>query len=42
MCRYFCIGYIDFILKGKSLTDFPNLFFHKKFKSKWCYKFKLF
>ena len=26
MCGYFCIGFIDFILKGKNLTDFTNLF----------------
>ena len=26
MCGYFCIGFIDFMLKGKSLTDFTNLF----------------
>ena len=26
MCRYFCIGFIDFMLKGKSLTDLKNLF----------------
>ena len=26
MCEYFCIGFIDFMLKGKSLTDFTNLF----------------
>ena len=26
MCGYFCIGFIDFILKGNSLTDFTNLF----------------
>ena len=26
MCGYFCIGFIDFVLKGKSLTDFTNLF----------------
>ena len=25
MCRYFCIGFIDFVLKGKSLRDFTNL-----------------
>ena len=25
-CRYFCIGFIDFMLKGKDLTDFTNLF----------------
>ena len=26
MCRYFCIGLIDFILAGKTLTDSTNLF----------------
>ena len=26
MCRYFCIGFIDFMLKGKILTEFTNLF----------------
>ena len=26
MCGYFCIGFIDFMFKGKSLTDFTNLF----------------
>ena len=26
MCGYFCIGYIDFMLKGNNLTDFTNLF----------------
>ena len=26
MCEYFCIGVIDFILKGKTLTYFINLF----------------
>ena len=25
MCGYFCIGFTDFMLKGKSLTDFTNL-----------------
>ena len=25
-CRYFCIGFIDFMLKGKSLLDYTNLF----------------
>ena len=25
MCGYFCIGLIDFILKGKTLTNFTNL-----------------
>ena len=26
MCRYFCIGFIDFMLTGQTLTDFTNLF----------------
>ena len=26
MCGYFCIGFIDFILAGKTLTDYTSLF----------------
>ena len=26
MCGYFCIGFIDFMLAGKTLIDFTNLF----------------
>ena len=26
MCGYFCIGFIDFTLKGKMLLDYRNLF----------------
>ena len=26
MCGYFCIGFIDFMLAGKALTEFTNLF----------------
>ena len=26
MCGYFCIGFIGFMLKGKSLLDYTNLF----------------
>ena len=26
MCEYFCIGFIDFMLKSKSLLDYTNLF----------------
>ena len=25
MCRYFCIGFINFMLKGKSLLEYTNL-----------------
>ena len=30
MCRYFCIGFIDFMLARKTLTEFTNLFSPKK------------
>ena len=26
VCGYFCVGFIDFMLAGKTLTDFANLF----------------
>ena len=26
ICGYFCIGFIDFMLKGTSLTDFTTFF----------------
>ena len=26
MCRYFCIGFIDFMSEGKTLLDYTNLF----------------
>ena len=29
MCGYFCIGFIDFMLPGKTLNEFKNLFFTK-------------
>ena len=32
MCGYFCIGFIDFMLAGKKLTDFTNLFSPYEFK----------
>ena len=32
MCRYFCIGFIDFMLAGKKLTDYTNLFSPHDFK----------
>ena len=25
-CGYFCIGFIDYMFKGKSLTDYTKLF----------------
>ena len=32
MCGYFCIGFIDFMLKGKTLTKYTNLFLPNNFK----------
>ena len=32
MCGYFCIGFIDFVLKGKSLLDYTNLFSPNKYE----------
>ena len=32
MCGYFCIGFINFMLKGKSLTEYTNLFLPNDFK----------
>ena len=32
MCGYFCIGFIDVMLKGNNLTDFTNIFSLNDFK----------
>ena len=32
ICGYFCIGFIEFMLKGKSLTEYTNLFSPNDFK----------
>ena len=32
MCGYLCIGFIDFMFEGKTLTNFTNLFSPNKFK----------
>ena len=32
MCGYFCIGFINFMLKGKSLLDYINLFSPSEYK----------
>ena len=32
MCGYFCNGFIDFMLAGKTLTEFTNLFSRNNFK----------
>ena len=31
-CRYFCIGFIDFMFKRKTLTGYTNLFSPNDFK----------
>ena len=32
LCGYFCIGFISFMFKGKSLTDYANIFSPNNFK----------
>ena len=32
MCGYFCIGFINYMLKGKTLTEYTNLFSPTNFK----------
>ena len=32
MCGYFCIGFIDFMLRRKSFSEYTNLFSPKKYK----------
>ena len=34
MCGYFCIGFIHFMLKGKNLLDFTNLFSPNEYEKK--------
>ena len=46
MCRYSCLGFIDFMLKGKILTEFTNLFRTNNFKKNDdiilnCFKYEL-
>ena len=32
MCEYFCIEFINYMLKGKTLLDYTNLFSPNDFK----------
>ena len=32
MCGYFCIEFIDFLLKGKSLLEYTNVFPPNEYK----------
>ena len=32
MCGYLCIGFIDFMLKGKCLSEYTNLFSPNEYK----------
>ena len=34
MCGYFCIEFVDFMLAGKTLNDFTNLFSKNDVKKK--------
>ena len=37
MCRYYCIEFIDYMLKGKTLLDYTNLFSPNDFKKRSNY-----
>ena len=41
MCGYFCIGFIDFMLAGKTLTEL-QIFFHEVTLKKRWYNSKIF
>ena len=32
MCEYFCVGFIDFMPKDKSLIDYTNLFYPNEYE----------
>ena len=36
ICGYFCIGFIDFILAHKKLTDYTNMFSPNDFDKNDC------
>ena len=42
MCGYFCIGFIDFMLAGKKLTDFTSMFSPYDFRKNDCIIFSYF
>ena len=33
MCGYFCIGFINYMCKGRSFTDYTNPFLGNNFKN---------
>ena len=35
MCGYFCIKFIDFMLKGKILLDYTNLVSPNEYEKNW-------
>ena len=35
MCGHFCIGFIDFMSKGKSVLDYTNLFFPPEYENNY-------
>ena len=42
MCGYFCIGFIDFMLKGKSLLNYTNLFSPSNYEKNYKIMLKYF
>ena len=42
MCRYFCIGFIDFMLKGKTLLNYTDLFSPSEYEKNYKIMLKYF
>ena len=42
MCGYFCIAFIDFMLKGKNLLEYTHLFSPSKYEKNDKIKLKYF
>ena len=42
MCGYFCIGFFDFMIKGKSLLEYTNLVSTDDYKKNDKIKLKYF
>ena len=42
MCGYYCVGFIDYMLAGKTLIDYTSLFLPYDLKAKWQHNFEIF
>ena len=42
MCGYYCVGFIDYMLAGKTLIDYTSLFSPYDLKAKGQHNFEIF